>query len=448
MTPPRPAPRLDRAPGAPETRPSRKRGGAATPAAADLRQTAAQPSPANDAAPSDLMAKAEAVAGKLAALKADVAAANELAHRSQVGEALTRAELTLALTEALAARAQAEARYREAVAARGFAQLAKTVRPRRRGPFSRRLEKLLGRLGSFGQAVILSRSGLWRGTGRALFDLRHMAAYARRGANPGVQPPALFDQGGYLAAHPDVFAARRAPLLHYLTSGGAEGRDPHPLFDAAWYRRRNEADLAGTGLTPLEHYVRVGAARGADPHPLFSIAHYLSQDPQLAAGEDPLSHYLRTGWMEGLSPHPLFDPRWYRARAPRTAAGHPPLVHYLAEGWRNGTSPHPLFDPAWYLEQYADVASAGLEPLSHFVAIGAAEGRSPGPWFDLPHYVAIRGEALSGEANPLVDYLQGGAWSVGEPRPGFATTAYLASRPELAREGLTPLEHWARQASR
>jgi hypothetical protein len=62
--------------------------------------------------------------------------------------------------------------------------------------------------------------------------------------------------------------------------------------------------------------------------------------------------------------------------------------------------------------------------------------------------VAARGDALAASANPLVDYLQGGAWTVAEARPGFPTAAYLAGSPELVRQGLTPLEHWARRHAR
>lgn len=349
------------------------------------------------------MAKVEAIARKMANLRG-------LTQQAQVSEALTRTELTLALSEALAARARAEVARRNALADWRLERLAAQARPRRRGPVSRAIEAVLVRLGSLGAALVIARAGVWRSSGRPLFDLRHMAAYARRGPNPDVQPPTLFDQAAYIQHNPDVAAGRRAPLLHYLLSGGAEGRDPHPLFDNAWYRGCNASDVAGSGLTPLEHYLRQGAAAGRDPHPLFNARHYLSQADDVLPGEDPLSHYLRVGWMRGLSPHPLFDPAWYR-------------------------------------EHYPELGAV-QEPLAHFVSTGAAEGRSPGPWFDLAHYVALRGAALPGQANPLVDYLEGGAWLVGEARPGVPTTAYLAARPELAREGLTPLEHWARQAAR
>jgi hypothetical protein len=60
------------------------------------------------------------------------------------------------------------------------------------------------------------------------------------------------------------------PLEHYVRFGAAEGRDPHPLFDTAWYLAHNP-DARIVGITPLEHYVRCGADRGGSPHPLFDI---------------------------------------------------------------------------------------------------------------------------------------------------------------------------------
>ena len=100
------------------------------------------------------------------------------------------------------------------------------------------------------------------------------------------------------------------------------------------------------------------------------------------------------------------------------------------------------------MEQNPDVAELGIEPLAHWLVSGAAEGRAPSPWFDAAYHVTARGEALDPAVNPLVDYLQGGAWALAEARPGFPTAAYLADSPELVARGLTPLEHWARQASR
>ncbi len=365
------------------------------------------------------------------------------AHQAQLREAVTRTELTLALHAALSAREAEADRLRTAVL-RNY--VAEGIALRRHGRPSRALDRFLARLGSFGQALIIARSRTWRGTGRGLHDLRHMAAYVRRGARPDVSPPAFVDQRWYLEQNPDVARGRTAPLVHYLLMGSLEGRSIHPLLHEASYRAANYADIAATGLSALEHYDRRGARQGRSPHPAFDVAHYLAQGPVLAPGEDALSNYLREGGRRGLSPHPLFDPVWYADQTGETEAG--ALLHYLTIGWRAGLSPHPLFDGVWYLEQNLDVAREGQEPLTHFLLSGAQEGRSPSPWFDLPHYVEARGAALAPGLNPLVDYLRGGAWAVAEARPGFPTAAYLASRPELVAQGMTPLEHWARLGGR
>ncbi|MBX3482741.1 hypothetical protein [Phenylobacterium sp.] len=393
-----------------------------------------------------LLEKARAVTRKVARLKRDFAGAHRLAHDAQMREALVRTELTLALHESLVARSELQAKLREQALAALRARPERRLR--RHNRLSRMLDKALARLGSVGQALVIARSGVWRGTGRPLHDLRHMAAYARRRARADVTPLAPVDQRWYLDAYPDVGAARTAPLVHYLVSGDRERRRPGPLFDPQWYARQAGAELGATGLSPLEHYRRVGAVRGLSPHPAFDVGHYLSQVPALEPGDDPLSHYMREGGFIGLSPHPAFDPAWYQRQAGEAMAGRPALLHYLGGGWKDGLSPHPLFDPRWYQEHYPMAAETGLDPFTHFLAFGGAERLSPGPWFDGAHYVESRGAALAPGANPLVDYLTGGAWAVAEARPGFPTVAYLASRPELARTGVTPLEHWARRAGR
>jgi hypothetical protein len=385
--------------------------------------------------------RAAPILDKVRRLHQELDGARALAHDAKVREALTRTELTLALHESLSARAD----LLRAAGERAVATLAAMRRPtaRRAGRMAQTIDRLLAQLGSFGQALVIARSGVWRTTGRPLHDLRHMAAYARRRSQPDVAPLAPFDQRVYLAANPDVAARRMSPLVHYLLRGGREGRAPTALFEPQWYAAQHAAALAATSMTPLEHFVRSGGgARGA-PHPLFDVGHYLAQAPALAAGDDPLSHYLREGWALRLSPHPLFDPEWYLRQAPEAADG-PALSHYLTRGWRDGLSPHPLFDPRWYLAEYPDVAAAGREPLTHFVLEGGAAGLNPGPWFDTAHYLEARGAGLPPGVNPLVDYLRGGAWAVAEARPGFPTAAYLAKWPELARVGMTPLEHWAR----
>jgi hypothetical protein len=398
-----------------------------------MAKTAPPQTPAEGRA-TDVAHRAAAVAKKVATLRADLSLAHGLAHQAQVREALTRTELTLALGEALKGRAEAVAAARRAALA---AWAVRAGHPP--GPPSEKDLKLL-RQGVPGEVRLIAGSGLWQGG-----DLDEITAYVRRRGDPAAAPRALFDQAWYLAMHPEAAGFSGSPLTHYLCYSMAADAPPHPLFDAEFYRRRNAADLGDA--SPLSHFVHAGAWQSRDPHLLFDLAHYAAQRPDLAPREDPVSHYVRAGWRDGLSPHPLFDPVWYRRQTPRRSGEAAPLVHYLSEGWRQGLSPHPLFDVKWYLEQYEDVVSGGSEPLAHYLATGAAEGRDPSPWFDTAHYVAARGPDLDPAANPLIDYLQGGAWSVAEARPGFPTAAYLAQSPELVRQGMTPLEHWARKAA-
>src|SRR5579862_754071 len=81
-----------------------------------------------------------------------------------------------------------------------------------------------------------------------------------------IRKSGLFDPEYYLATYPDVGERNVDPLVHYLEEGAAEGRNPHPDFNAAFYleqcRDRGEAPS-----NPLMHYLRIGAARGFKPKP-------------------------------------------------------------------------------------------------------------------------------------------------------------------------------------
>jgi len=83
-----------------------------------------------------------------------------------------------------------------------------------------------------------------------------------------------------------------------------------PLFDTAFYLRQPGLDLRG--LLPLGHYVLVGAGEGRNPHPLFNTAWYLSRNPDVvASGVNPLLHFVDAGGPEGRRPHPAVRGSWY-----------------------------------------------------------------------------------------------------------------------------------------
>lgn len=214
----------------------------------------------------------------------------------------------------------------------------------------------------------------------------------------------LFDPAYYVHRYPDVGSSRVPPLVHFAVTGAAEGRQPHPLFDLAWYRSRIAEEL-GT-LNPLVHYIRWGAREGLDPHPLFSSAHYA----------------------QGLKGTPMI-------------AGNP-LIDYLTVGALEFRTTHALFDPVYYLEVNRDVRSSGVEPLSHFVVFGADENRRPNPLFDCEFYKRQVPEIAAARANPLIHFLEHGWRDRLNPSAEFDTSAYLLEHADVRYVGVNPLEHY------
>jgi hypothetical protein len=115
----------------------------------------------------------------------------------------------------------------------------------------------------------------------------------------------LFSESFYLRQNPDVAVAGVDPVIHYLTHGSAEGRNPSDWFDKAYYLETN-ADVARAGLNPLVHYMRYGRQEGRVARSVAGCA----VDPALVDQWFPrrrhgVGSYLRTairhpregGWM-------------------------------------------------------------------------------------------------------------------------------------------------------
>jgi GT2 family glycosyltransferase len=255
----------------------------------------------------------------------------------------------------------------------------------------------------------------------------------------------LFDPQWYLDQNPDVAKHGIDPMAHYVRNGFMEDRDPHPLFNAAWYRATYRREL--NGVSPLIHFLRNGGGRKRAAHPLFDSAFYLRQNKEVAGRNlDPLKHFIEVGeaerrdphpliWMDRLavqpglegvdrplrayisdsrfflaSVHPLFDGDFY-LHENRDVRKHDvcPLLHYCAVGWREGRQPHRAFAGDWYLEQNLDVLSAQVNPLLHFVTLGAWEDRSPHPLFDTRYYLRQNLDARTGKHDVLTHYITVGA---------------------------------------
>jgi GT2 family glycosyltransferase/glycosyltransferase involved in cell wall biosynthesis len=68
----------------------------------------------------------------------------------------------------------------------------------------------------------------------------------------------LFDRGWYLMQNDDVEEARVDPILHFLLTGGSEGRQPGLLFNTDYYLAANP-DVSLIPENPLIHFLRWGA---------------------------------------------------------------------------------------------------------------------------------------------------------------------------------------------
>jgi uncharacterized coiled-coil protein SlyX len=244
--------------------------------------------------------------------------------------------------------------------------------------------------------------------------------YILNGVEKSRDPNPLFETGWYLRRYPDVAHAGINPLRHYLEQGAAEGRDPSLLFDSDWYLERYP-DVAGQN--PLAHYLRSGYDR--DPHPLFNAKYYRSQNPRLSGfAMVLLAHYLRYWKTEAGDPHELFLTDWYLNRYPDViSSGMNPLVHYVDRGAMNGCDPHPLFDSNWYLERYSDVRNSGENPLADYVRHGTVLRRDPHPIFDTKWYLETYPDVAEAGVNPLLHFLEHGESEGRNPNATFDRAA-------------------------
>ncbi|HIA54464.1 MAG TPA: glycosyltransferase [Candidatus Melainabacteria bacterium] len=250
----------------------------------------------------------------------------------------------------------------------------------------------------------------------------------------------IFDPDFYLSQYPDINAGNIEPLIHFMSAGAEELRNPGPLFDSRFYATQ----LSNTTLkNPLAHFLTEGWRQGLDPHPLFDTRFYLSNNPGLVeTGVNPLCHYLLHGADSGLNPHPLFDTAYYlRTNEDVFSLGLNPLVHFVMRGGAEGRNPHPLFDSEYYLHQNHS-AMQGVNPLIHYLLHGAIEGRNPHPLFDSDYYLSqFPMEKAKAITNPLLHFVQSRE-DIRDPHKLFDVSFYLESNPQLAKSEVNPLVHF------
>ncbi|MHA6288841.1 glycosyltransferase [Maricaulis sp. CAU 1757] len=151
--------------------------------------------------------------------------------------------------------------------------LADTIRSGR--GFGWKLRKSLMGWGPVGRFLVLA-SGLYSPALLARPD--KMLRLFRQ--SEAIRKSALFDALAYLEGNWDVRAAGEDPVLHYIATGAAEGRNPGTGFDTRFYRD-TYADVRASGLNPLYHYLEFGREEGR-----------LALPPQAELEYDPLQAVL------------------------------------------------------------------------------------------------------------------------------------------------------------
>ncbi|MGE0279128.1 MAG: glycosyltransferase [Rhizobiaceae bacterium] len=168
----------------------------------------------------------------------------------------------------------------------------------------------------------------------------------------------LFDPDWYIAAYPDVRAAKTDPLLHYLAAGADEGRNPSRYFDTRFYVEQYP-DVGRSGVNALLHYLQTGRFEGRRTCPATDTA---------TSGAE----------YQAISSSPLFNREWYLDTYNDVKTnGIDPVVHYLTAGAAQGFDPSLYFSTSYYLKRYPDVGEAGLNPLVHYLTYGEIERRQP-----------------------------------------------------------------------
>jgi glycosyltransferase involved in cell wall biosynthesis len=109
----------------------------------------------------------------------------------------------------------------------------------------------------------------------------------------------LFDEEWYTSHYLDLRNRFSEGLLHFVQHGARENRQPNPIFQTHWYRSEYLSDMPDKN--PLVHYITKGVAQQRNPAPNFISKKYIEHKSAetFAKGQDPLHHFLQNGFRQG-----------------------------------------------------------------------------------------------------------------------------------------------------
>ncbi|MCQ4162166.1 glycosyltransferase [Roseomonas sp. GC11] len=225
-----------------------------------------------------------------------------------------------------------------------------------------------------------------------------LAFYLEQGLNAFTSPSPFYEVGHYLLAVGTALRGQH-PVLHFLAAKPESFINPHPLFDAAFYRGQHEG-TAFVHENPLADFILgVPSAFVFSPHPLFDSRYYMEKHSDVARLKlNPLSHYLLYGGKEGRNPSATFNTKFYQSKHNISNAINP-LVHYALFGQDLGLPTLPQNEPA--------PAAAPAAPARPKVSYH----RGRRPWIDGGKTILvvahIAGKFLFGSERSFLDILTG-----------------------------------------
>lgn len=187
--------------------------------------------------------------------------------------------------------------------------------------------------------------------------------------------------------------------------------DQRPLlsyyFDPFFYLV-NDPALHEQGVDPLLHFIETGMAERRAPHPLIDLGYILGNDALALGDPAELAQLVDLLEYDLASPSPYFDPRFYQEQLGPNAPAHGMLRHFLTQGLWSHRLPNPYLDPMWYADRNADSPNEPYGALRHFVMVGDLEGRAAGPGFDGRLYWQRYPDVAEALVPPLRHYLTQG----------------------------------------
>ena len=105
-------------------------------------------------------------------------------------------------------------------------------------------------------------------------------------------------------------------------------------------------DIAKAGIDPLLHFIDTGIAELRSPHPLIDLRYIAADDPLVLGAPPGIEALIDLLEYDLAPPEPLFRPAALpRAGRLRIAPRHALLRHFLQHGLRAGRTPNPFLDP-------------------------------------------------------------------------------------------------------